>query len=201
MVPRLTDRGKARANAERLFFGVYIAEELRPAASELQSQLRQAGGRVTWVAPHNLHFTLQFIGDTPTEIIPRLVQTAGEAAESVSAFTVNVAGIGAFPSPLRARTLWLGCDRGAAEFGHLEAELVMRLHQAGLVEPEARPFAAHCTLGRVRERPSGKLIARIEQLADAVVGEMSCTSFSLIKSTLTGSGPVYEVLEDFRLRG
>jgi 2'-5' RNA ligase len=186
VVHGLTGGEKTRPHAARIFLGVYIAEDLRPAASELQSQLRQAGVRVTWVAPHNLHFTLQFIGDTPTEIIPRLVQTAGEAAESVSAFTVNVAGIGAFPSPLRARTLWLGCDRGAAEFGHLE---------------EARPFAAHCTLGRVRERPSGKLIARIEQLADAVVGEMSCTSFSLIKSTLTGSGPVYEVLEDFRLRG
>ena len=201
MVPGLTGGEKTRPHAARIFFGVYIAEDLRPAASDLQSRLKQAGGRVTWVAPHNLHFTLQFIGDTPTELIPRLAQAAGEAAERVSAFTVNVAGVGAFPSPTRARTLWLGCSRGAAEFGNLAAELSARLHQAGLAEPESRPFAAHCTLGRVRERPSGKLITRIEELADTAVGEMSCTRFSLIQSTLTGSGPVYEVLEEFGLPG
>lgn len=201
MVPLLTGGGKTRPNTARIFFGVYIAEDLRPAASELQSRLKQAGGRVTWVAPHNLHFTLQFIGDTPPELIPRFAQAAGEAAERVSAFAVDVAGVGAFPSPMRARTLWLGCSRGATEFGHLAAELSARLHQAGLAEPESRPFAAHCTLGRVREQPSDKLVAAIEGLADAVVGEMSCTRFSLIKSTLTGSGPVYEVLEEFGLPG
>lgn len=193
--------GKTPADVARLFFGVYIAEELRPAASELQSRLKQAGGRVTWVAPHNLHFTLQFIGDTPTDRVPRFAQAAGQAAQSARAFAVNVAGIGAFPSPARARTLWLGCGRGAAELSALEAELMGRLHQAGLAELQSRPFAAHCTLGRVRERPSEKLITEIERLADAVVGEMRCTRFSLIKSTLTGSGPVYEVLEDFGLPG
>ncbi len=197
----LTDRAKREPDRARVFFGVHIDEDVRSAAVELQRQLMQAGDRVKWVEPENLHFTLRFIGDTALSGIPHITKAARQAAGRVSAFSVDIAGVGAFPSPARARSLWLGCTGGVTEFVALHTNLAWALEQAELVEPEQRPFTPHMTLGRVRERPSIELVSRIDSLADAPVGSMRCSAFSLIRSTLTGSGPVYEVLEDFGLTG
>jgi len=183
----------------RLFYGVFIEAHLHDGIAALQQRLRQAGGRVTWVKPPNLHYTLRFIGDTPPARVAELAQAGRQAAAACRRFSTQVSGVGAFPSPPRARTIWLGAAEGAEQLKALHAALIEALKAANLADPERKPFVPHCTLGRVRERPSAALAATIEANAQAEIGPMECAELCLIKSTLTGSGEVYETLEAFTL--
>ncbi len=192
-------RGEKKADNLRLFYGVFIEHRLRDGVVALQERLREASGRVKWVDPHNLHFTLRFIGDTPPDSVADFVQAGRQAAAACRQFDIQVRGAGAFPSPQRARTIWLGAGEGADEFKALHAALSDALDASSLAEPERKSFVPHCTLGRVRERPSAELAAAIEDNANAEIGRMKCAEFCLIKSTLTGSGPIYETVEAFAL--
>jgi len=200
-VTRDNGNANSQSNSLRLFYGVFIDESLRPSVADLQDRLRQAGSRVKWVEPHNLHFTLRFIGDTPAHAVDSFAQAGRTAAAECAAFDILVRGVGAFPSATRARTIWLGAGEGAEAFEALHAALSAALHAGRLAEPEPKPFVAHCTLGRVRDRPTAELSAAIGSLSQVEIGPMRCEDLCLIESTLTRSGPVYRTIEAFTLSG
>lgn len=176
----------------RLFFALPLAEELRDRACELQRELAAVGTRVKWVERPNLHMTLKFIGEVPTERVEAYCEKAGQVVAGAKRCDITVRGVGCFQSRGAPRTIWLGTEGETPELAELAAALDEALAQAGLGERERRPFVAHFTLGRVRGRQrAGELLAAIEKLADAVVGQMPVESFVLMRSELTPSGPIY----------
>lgn len=102
------------------------------------------------MAPDNLHVTLKFLGQIEPVLVQRVGSLLAEVASQHSAFELEVRGLGAFPTPRRARVIWAGLAAGAAELGRLAARVDAGLAELGFA-PEARPFAAHVTLARVRE--------------------------------------------------
>jgi 2'-5' RNA ligase len=176
----------------RLFFAVPLANELRDRACELQGELAAAGARVKWVERPNLHMTLKFVGEVPGERVEAYCEEAAQVAAGAKGCEIAVRGVGCFQSRGAPRTIWLGTEGEAPELAELAAGLDEALARAGLGEAERRAFAAHFTLGRVRGRQrAGELLAAIERLADAVVGQMPVESFVLMRSELTPSGPIY----------
>jgi RNA 2',3'-cyclic 3'-phosphodiesterase len=187
----------------RIFTAIEITPEIRSAAGRLMDRLRVAPAKVTWTKTANLHYTLKFLGDvqaTQTNDVCRAVQ---EAVSPFTPFEIVAAGVGAFPSISRPRTVWLGVGEGA-EPTELVFQAIERLLAPLGFPPEGRRFTPHLTLGRVRD--SGPAV--LQELADLLkkhaefdAGAMGVDSVSVFSSTLGRDGPTYEVLSHAEFRG
>ncbi len=187
----------------RLFFGVPLAEALRDAACGLQDALGEAcrrGPRVKWVERPNLHLTLRFIGDTPAARLGEVSAIAQQAAAECAPVELELRGVGCFPPRGALRTIWLGVREERPELTELAQGLGRRLVEAGLAEPERRPFAMHFTLGRVKDAGGGRgLREAIERLCNEPVGTMTADRLVLYSSDLTPRGPIYTERGEFEL--
>lgn len=183
----------------RLFYGIFVPEHLREIMCQAQDGLRKGQCHVKWVERENLHITLRFIGDVPREQVSEYVEAGRRAARRCEPFEADIVGVGAFPHPGRPKVLWTGVNRGKQQVERVYQALSDELKEAGLAEPEERPFTAHCTLGRVRSKNTGKLTQILGRAEGAEIGSMRCDAFSLIASKLTCSGPVYTAVEQFAL--
>jgi 2'-5' RNA ligase len=156
---------------------------------------------VRWVDPAQLHLTLQFLGQVPdaqaAEIGAQLVPVAARHP----AIELAAAGLGAFPTLRRARVVWAGLTGGVAELAALAREVGTALEPLGFV-PEARPFRAHVTLGRVRSPHGlGRLSRALERGGAAEFGAWTVHDVVLYQSRLRPTGAVYEAIARAPLRG
>jgi len=196
-----------------LFIAVPLPEATRAAVAELVRGVRREPDRaddaardpqdVRWVRMDGLHLTLRFLGPTPSERIPTLIEIVDALAAEWGRFPVSLAGTGAFPSEGRPRTLWLGVDDGVAALDALVAALGSALTAAGWAHDD-RPFRAHLTLARsdgVRAAP-----AVAHALAEAAAAARFAAPFRadriILFESRTGGGPArYEPLHVALLTG
>lgn len=180
----------------RAFFAVNLplalVEKVRAAQNQLRERAREAGMKVAWVPPANLHVTLKFLGDVPEEsvwpmrdlLLPRL-------GVRVSV-PLTVKGAGAFPDAERPRVLWVGIETEADGLVALAREIDSGLAELGFPE-EKRPFHPHLTLGRVKHGAPGPgdLFA---DLRDQIFGECTVHEVVLYQSVLERTGAEYTPL-------
>ncbi len=187
----------------RLFFAVPLSDELKRRAEEVQRDLAGvAGGMVKWVEPENMHITLKFIGNVRQSDVPEVVRIGREVAARGRSCQIQIVGAGAFPNPRRARVIWLGAQGDVQALAETAAELDKLLAEAGLSQPENRAFTVHVTLGRVRKGARVRDLTEYLQRYDGQqFGELSISSFHLMRSHLRPTGPVYETVEIFQLGG
>ncbi|MCC7540945.1 MAG: RNA 2',3'-cyclic phosphodiesterase [Deltaproteobacteria bacterium] len=169
---------------------------------EVQRQLRaaltaEAGWKVSWVPPPNLHVTLKFFG----EIDDTLAAPIRDALEPIiakrRALRARARGIGSFPKDREPRVLWLGLDDRDAEvrgapLADLARQIDDRLAEIGFAK-ETRPFHAHLTLGRVKVAPAGWREA-LAPFAETDAGQAHVTEVVLFRSDLSRAGAEYHAL-------
>jgi 2'-5' RNA ligase len=181
----------------RTFVAVEVAPGVQARAGQLMERLRVCGVKVTWTKLHNLHLTLKFLGDTPETLLPDVCRAVSKACQGVSAFEMNYAGAGAFPSAQRPQTLWLGTSSGLQEITSLQRSIDESLHQLRYPK-ERRQYLPHLTLGRTRGgTPQQFLELRqlIEQNATFDAGISIVEEVIVFSSTLDReTGPTYDVL-------
>ena len=151
---------------------------------------------MAWVAPDNVHLTLKFLGNVETARLGEIERALAAAAATRAAFDLDIHGLGAFPTRLRPRVLWAGVGAGAAEAAGVAAAVDEALAALGFAR-EARPFAAHVTLGRVREpRANPRLAEALD--AGAPFGRQRVARVSLVRSELSPRGARYTELAGLR---
>lgn len=136
----------------RCFVAVALPEELRGDLADVVAGWRGEPHLpdMRWTDPAGWHLTLAFLGwieaTLSQEILERLVPAAREA----QLVKLSAGGLGAFPSPGRARVLWYGL----ADAGGAAASLASHVRRAlAPVVPrveEESPFRPHVTLARAR---------------------------------------------------
>ena len=163
----------------RVFFALWPSPEIR---AEIVRRRQAIDGLSRRRVPdHNLHLTLLFLGDQPSERIPEII-TAAENPE-LSGFEMVLDQLGWFA---RARVAWLG-GHAPARGKALVTALTARADELGLAF-DRRPWAPHVTLFRkVAARPN---LPEIEPLVWPV------QQFALIESV---PGRPYEALAQFDL--
>lgn len=182
--------------AVRGFVAINPAEAVRKGAVEIQEALRRADGDVRWVGEATLHLTLKFLGEIGEAQAEELCALLDEEASRWPPIEVTWAGVGIFPAGGVPKVVWIGCAGEAVKL----AGAVERAAERIGVPREARPFAAHLTIGRVKsERNAKRLIAAVEGRREARAGRETVTSFELMESTLTPQGSVYSVRRTFPL--
>ncbi|RJP46304.1 MAG: RNA 2',3'-cyclic phosphodiesterase [Anaerolineaceae bacterium] len=182
----------------RAFIAVEIPLSIRQAIQDQTESLRAALGRglVRWVPIENMHLTLKFIGDISSANVDMLAQMLTAEAQACPSFSMEVNGLGSFPSPRRARVVWIGIHAPAA-LTSLQRGIESAASRLGY-EEETRPFSPHLTIGRVRQQVSAsdqqKVRAALEQTSVGALGTAEVTAVHLFKSDLKPSGAEYTCL-------
>ena len=133
----------------RTFIAVEISPANRAATEKLIERLQAASADVKWFEPENLPLTLTFLGEVPTQEIPRVCKAVQRGAARAESFALEIVGAGAFPRVQRPRTLWLGTRAGTEPMIALHGQIEKALAGLGFRE-ERRRFHPHLTIGRVR---------------------------------------------------
>jgi RNA 2',3'-cyclic 3'-phosphodiesterase len=164
-------------------------------------QRHAPGARIQWVRPEAMHLTLKFLGNVDEALLPEIERVMGEAAKGSRAFSLDVAGLGAFPDARAPRVLWTGLSGKADVLVDLAAGLDHRLERLGF-SPEKKPLQPHLTLGRIKDRVRevGRALADtgVIQQSDRV-GSLDVSALSLMQSDLQPSGAVYTRLAEVKL--
>ena len=187
----------------RAFIAVELPLEIRQNVQRATSGLRRdTGSLIRWVTLENMHLTLKFLGDTPSENVEGLTRLIHAQADSFNSFDIHLSGIGAFPGSKRPRVIYIGIQ-APAELEAFQRQLEIATRRLGY-NAEERVFAAHLTIGRVRQHVRADEQQKIRRLLEAStidsLGTARVNSVHLYKSDLKPNGPVYTKLFSAHLR-
>ena len=169
-----------------------LPDDVRQQLADAAERLRRHATDVAWVAPGNLHVTLKFLGQVDEARVPALTDALRAALADRPTFDVAVRGLGAFPSPTRPRVLWAGLEDTTGGMRTLAERVDACCGRLGFAA-ETRAFAAHVTLGRVREaRRQPALADALSRPAD--FGRLRVDRVSLMRSELSPRGARYSEL-------
>ena len=173
----------------RCFVAIPIGEalraDLRTAVDEWRGREDLAGLR--WTDAEGWHMTLAFLGPIDAASVPGVVERLATVAEAHQATRSTTGGVGAFPTPARARVAWYGIEDGHGRLAHLAADVAVAL---GL--ETSRPLRPHLTLARERREPVD--LRSWLASASAPDGALAAERIELMRSHI-GRGPArYETL-------
>jgi RNA 2',3'-cyclic 3'-phosphodiesterase len=184
----------------RMFVAVVPPAEVVERLEEFLEPRRDSDPALRWTQHYQWHLTLAFLPEVGARSLDDLVERLTRAAARRSRFTVTLADSGAFPSPERARVLWLGASADPPDsLTHLATGVRAAANKAGAVVEGGR-FRAHLTLARLRTPQDATRWLRILGSFD---GEpWPATSIELIESHLgqgVGGHPRYETVGSMSL--
>ena len=135
---------------------------------------------------HNMHFTVQFLG----EISEEMVRKISDALNSIkfSAFSISFTSIGVFPNPNSPRVIWIGANDGVNELEKLVEMIRLKLSQIGF-SPDKK-FKPHVTIFRVKNKIED-LSSKLEKFSSCSFGKQLVSEIKLKKSVLSYQGPIY----------
>jgi len=178
----------------RAFVAIRLDDATRSALRAEIDRLRAAAPYVAWVPAENLHVTLKFLGHVEANSLDEVTAGLEAAVRDSVPFDLEIRGLGAFPTPTRARVVWAGVRAGREAMGALAGRIEAALEPVGFPR-EARPFSAHVTLGRVRvPRKDPRLARLIEGGAALEFGALRVGALWLMRSDLSSRGARYSEL-------
>ncbi len=177
----------------RLFVAVELPEDVRDYLFNLENSLNSQDVKIKWVAKKNIHLTLKFLGyvdDSKVDDVKKRLKDIKHAK-----FRVALNKLGWFPGGNNIRVIWIDVK---------PEEDVMRLQKEvdssllDMFSSEQR-FYSHLTLGRVKGiRDKAAFLKRLQGV-DVRKIEFDVDEFILVESKLRRDGPIYTVVEKFKL--
>ena len=174
---------------------LFVAATLPAALKEkLREQLQEfEHPAVRFVPEQNLHLTLYFIGNVPSEQLSVIKQSIQEVAQRHQPFTLDYERTEAGPKPKSPRLVWARFARHE-RFEQLSYDLTQALAPAPPKEQKAIP---HITLARFRkDKPAPK---GLPTLSASEPLQLEVDTVSLWHSELASPHPVYTVLDTYSL--
>lgn len=181
----------------RLFLALEPPKEVK---SELELALyrlkRLRHSQINWVKPDNLHLTINFIGDTPEELLSELWQAIYDELKEHNAFLIRPMGLQLFPDK-SPRIIWLKLFEKEERLAALSLGLAKKMRQMGL-DIDKKKLKLHVTLGRMKSLQSMDFERSVLSYPISEK-ELSWDTITLYKSILRPEGPKYQALERFVL--
>ncbi len=169
----------------RAFLALPISERVRKTCEDIQGMIKKSNTPLKLVEPKNLHVTLRFLGNVNNETIEKVKEIMDKI--EFNSFKARTTMVGVFPSTSYIHVVWLGVD----------GETILKIHEfiesrlARLGFDKDSQYLPHITLARVKGKPTKKLLEIVGYKTDM---EFEIKYVTLVKSTLTKEGPLYETL-------
>lgn len=186
----------------RAFVAIPLDSELKGAVQKLQNdlQIRLRSPNVRWTKPDQLHLTLKFLGDVPSDEIPAISEGLLKSCCRTSPLRLSIGGVGCFPSPTRPRIIWLGIAGDLAPLEALQKAIDDQTKSHG-PHVEEREFHPHLTIGRIKTAEGGarRVGEMVSEIRIEALGHWNAREVELIQSTLSSAGSSYQILAKFAL--
>ncbi len=184
----------------RTFIAVELNKPVQDELQKIQEQLKTCHPDVKWVKPANIHLTLKFLGEAPIAKIEMIKDQLPSWVAGISPFSITLDTLGAFPHIRQPRVIWAGIqEEPSSPLFLLTGTIEKETRRLGFAK-EKKAFTAHITIGRVRSakniKPLAKILAQCKVPANLT---QPVQSISLLKSTLTPQGPIYDILSTVSL--
>jgi 2'-5' RNA ligase len=136
----------------------------------------------------------------------------GGALSRHPAFTVELRGVGAFPSLKNAQVFWVGVEdpsRRLGEVARAVVDVAEQLAVGDVAEQRRRPFRAHVTIGRTPKRTSsnalrasaGDVTEALAPWAERAFGQVLVNEVHLYESITGGDASTYVLRGTAALEG
>jgi len=179
-------------SCERLFIALALPEPVRAALAAVAKPLPG----VAWTRPAQLHLTLRFLGDVPTEQIEPIAERL--ATVHVEPFLLPVGGLGSFPQKRPTRVVWAGIGAGHPRLHQLRQRIDDALLAAGL-DLDVRIFQPHVTLARCPETAAANVSRWLRTHEEFEAPPFRVEAFDLCASELRPEGAVRTLKQRFPL--
>lgn len=175
----------------RLFVGVFIPDSVKGPITDFQNSLDKMPMDSKNVESRKLHLTLTFLGDVRHDDLGEIKLGLRVVAEKYKRFSSKISGGMVIPNKDYVRVIALGVESNNNVLENLRKDIVK------IVGGDSYPV--HLTICRVRKISDKKLVS--DFVGGIEIGKFfEVSSFSLVKSTLGGAGPRYDVVEEFQLK-
>jgi 2'-5' RNA ligase len=140
----------------RLFVGLDPPPAARRVAETICARAREVDSDtgLRWARASNIHLTLHFLGETSADRAVALGEALDAIVPGTRAPRLAITGVGGFPDLRRPAVIWLGLEEEPGTSGRLaalHAAVAEALRGLGW-QLEPRPFQAHVTVARSRDR-------------------------------------------------
>lgn len=190
----------------RLFLAIELPHDARHRLGDAVWSRRDwwepegAAAHLRRVPPDNLHVTLKFLGEVPTDQVAAVRAAVRAAVVPCGPVALRPTSAGFFPPRGPARVFVAHLTGDTDRLARLHADVEAALGPLGFPR-EGRPFAPHVTLARARDRRGAPAAVRGPVLRNPeLAGEpFVADAVTLFSSDLRPGGPVYSVVERWPL--
>ncbi|MEW5802220.1 MAG: RNA 2',3'-cyclic phosphodiesterase [bacterium] len=171
-----------------------IQKEIGCVQEQLIKSAQKTACRVSWVKPETIHLTVKFLGDIPLSEVKAILNALQTAAQGISAFALQIEGLGVFPSQRNPRVIWVGISEGIESLRVMQPRVEQELAALGFPR-EKKKFNPHLTLGRIRSSEGAAALGEVlSTIPHPVFSRSIIQDIRLMKSDLRPTGAVYTEL-------
>ena len=157
----------------------FIADDLPEDIKEIVYKRTPKFYGIKYVKKQNLHITLKFLGDVDDNKINFYKKILDST--NLNEIQVRLTNFGFFPSKNFIKVVWVGVEGDFSVVNKLDV----------------KDFVPHITVGRVKRKLEKEEIEKFEKVK--FDNEFEIRYLTIYKSTLTSTGPIYEVIKRYNL--
>ena len=184
----------------RIFFAVDLPSSAREKMSVFIEALKKRSKTqmIRWSRPENLHITLQFLPEIPSNDIPVLIEAVHAAlSHHVNTSLVELGRLHLFPSVFHPRVIVLDVQP-QEQLAILSKEIGSAIQLSGH-EIEKRTFKAHLTIARIKNMRSVDL-SFLSEFKAPPIEPFKLDKVVLFRSEPKPEGSHYTVLDEIGLQ-
>lgn len=184
----------------RLFVAFDVPDPQKMSIEKAIQPLRLRLPKARWTSREAWHVTLKFLGEVTEDRLAEVREIIDASALASTPTPTRLTDVGSFPSPKRARVLWVGLEDAQSVMAGIARSMEEAFTTAGF-RREGRELHPHLTIARFR----------VTQLIEDVLLEtgpfqldrlpFEVGEIVLYRSHLSPKGATYEALEHFHLGG
>lgn len=185
----------------RTFFALDLEPDVRNGIESARRVLGPLPGKINWVAPENLHVTMNFVGEVDDQRIPELCTIAERTAAAMPFSDIRFTNGPLVCIPPRGylRMIWSNVTDPAGRMAELYEALRKPIRAFG-GKADNRPFRGHVTVARIKTTRRPDAIRKaVDNLRAKQFGTVRAEHLVLYASELKKTGPVYAPLATARI--
>ena len=154
---------------------------------------------INYCRPENIHLTLKFLGSTPVDDIPAIIEACQKVAKKHQPFTMDFDRTGLFGSNRVPRVLWLGMNDQPQALFDLEEDLLDAFDALGYMR-DRQNFVPHLTVCRIKSLVDKQFFMKIyDSIEPKTYLHADVKELVYYQSILQPTGPIYKVLKKIPL--
>ena len=172
-----------------------------PALVEKLKKNLQHERYINYVKTNQIHLTLKFVGDTPEDDIPAIIEACRKVAKRHQSFAMDFDRTGLFGSNHSPRVLWLGMNDQPQALFALENDLLDAFDDLGYLR-DRQNFVPHLTVCRIKQLIDKQFFMQVyNAIEQKTYLHADVKELVYFQSFLQPSGPFYKILRSIPLGG